>query len=114
MLPPPGLVSPVPAYTVPSGAAAIAPIEWVTSAGQVVVNVDPKSVECHTPAVEVATYRPPLFAGSIAASTTRPPTTFGPRNCQAAWARAGSLWAVAARIAAAWSAAASNDLRTGT
>ncbi len=55
MLPPPGFVSPVPTKSVPSGAIAIAPIEWVTSDGQTEVNVAPESVECQMPAVAVAT-----------------------------------------------------------
>ena len=55
MLPPPGPASPVPAYSVPSEAAAIAPIGCGFEAGQSCVSVAPASVLFQTPPDAVAT-----------------------------------------------------------
>src|SRR6478609_6531846 len=109
MLPPPGFVSPVPAKIVPFDAIAIAPIAWVMLSGHAAVKVAPESVLCHTPAVEVATYRPPFCLGSATASTTRPPTVLGPRNFHVAFASSGETRLVSARTAATWAAAARID-----
>src|SRR5204863_9902180 len=50
-LPPPGLPSPVPAYSVPAGVIASAPIDGVTDAGQDRWNVTPPSALRQTPPV---------------------------------------------------------------
>src|SRR5437899_12570394 len=91
MLPPPGLVSPVPAQTVPSDPTATAPIAWVLVTGHAEVNVLPASVVFQTPPPAVAAYTVPACAGSTARSAMRPPTSLGPSNVHAALASAGAV-----------------------
>src|SRR5438309_1317926 len=55
-LPPPGLPSPVPAYRVPLGVIARAPIDGVTVVGHALLKVRPASVLRHTPPVAAPAY----------------------------------------------------------
>src|SRR5947199_7216440 len=103
-LPPPGLPSPVPAYRVPLGVIARAPIDGVTVAGQALLKVRPASVLRHTPPVAAPAYTVSGRTGSTTRSVTRPPILAGPSGCHAAAARPAARGAVAARTA--WSCAA--------
>src|SRR5687768_18043141 len=82
MLPPPGFGSPVPTYSVPSGAVATAPMAWVQLSGHTEWNVSPASVLRHSPPLAAAAYRVSARFGSSARETIRPPMLVGPTPFQ--------------------------------
>src|SRR5437763_9521294 len=102
--PPPGLPSPVPAYRVPLGVIARAPIDGVTVVGHALLKVRPASVLRHTPPVAAPAYTVSGRTGSTTRSVTRPPMLAGPSGCHAGAARLAARGATAARTA--WSCAA--------
>src|SRR5581483_493348 len=97
--PPDGFASPVPAHSVPSALRASAPIACVSLAGQAGAQVTPPSVLFMIPPLETAAYTAlGDVVGSMARSTTRPPTLVGPVNRHAF----GSPTGMAAACCRAW------------
>ena len=96
MLPPPGFTSPVPAYNVPSGPVATAPIACVDRSGQAAAKVLPASVLRQSPPLAAAAYIVSGARGSRASEVIRPPMLVGPISRQSGPATGSRSASVAA------------------